>query len=198
MKKVACVGDSITWGFTILNPAKFGYPAVLQHLLGGDYEVRNFGHNDAAVRFDADTPYVTKRAYRDSLEWEPDIVILMLGTNDTKPWNWNPEIFRRDYARLLDAYVALPSHPLVIPVAPIRIFRVFNVPSLILNPDVMEEGVRPTIRKVADEKGLPCIDLQMLFATPRYCRDGIHPQRRGAHMIAETIYKHLKDNASTL
>ena len=73
--------------------------------------------------------------------------------------------------------------------APIRIFRVFNVPSLILNPDVMEEGVRPTIRKVADEKGLQCIDLQMLFASPRYCRDGIHPQRRGAHMIAETISK---------
>jgi hypothetical protein len=82
----------------------------------------------------------------------------------------------------------------VIPVAPIRIFRVFNVPSLILNPDVMEENIRPTIRKIADEKGLQCIDLQMLFGSPRYCRDGIHPQRRGAHMIAETIYKHLKDN----
>ena len=194
MKKVACVGDSITWGFTILNPAKHGYPAVLQRLLGEEYVVRNFGHNDAAVRYGADTPYVTKRAFRDSLEWQPDIVILMLGTNDTKPWNWDPVIFRRDYARLVDTYMTLPSHPRVIPVAPIRIFRVFNVPSLILNPDVMEENIRPTIRKIADEKGLQCIDLQMLFGSPRYCRDGIHPQRRGAHMIAETIAKAIKQD----
>lgn len=189
MKKVACVGDSITWGFTILKPSKHGYPAVLQHLLGDGFEVRNFGHNDAAVRFDADTPYVTRRAYRDSLEWEPDIVLLMLGTNDTKPWNWDPEIFRRDYTRLVDTYLALPSHPRVILVAPIRIFRVFNVPSLILNPEVMEEKIRPTIRKIAAEKGLEVVDLQLLFGSARFCRDGIHPQRRGARMLAEAICK---------
>ena len=49
MKKVACGGDSITWGFTIIHPAKHGYPAVLQHLLGDGYEVRNFGYNDRII-----------------------------------------------------------------------------------------------------------------------------------------------------
>ena len=191
MKKVACVGDSITWGFTILNPKKHGYPAVLQHLLGEEYEVRNFGYNDAAVRFDADTPYVKKRVYRDSLDWNPDTVILMLGTNDTKPWNWNAEIFQRDYGRLVDSYLALPSHPRVVLVAPIRIFRVFNVPSLILNPDVLEEEIRPAIRKIAEQKGLELIDLQPLFGNAHFCRDGIHPQRRGARMLAETIYTQI-------
>jgi lysophospholipase L1-like esterase len=191
MKKVACVGDSITWGFTILNPKKHGYPAVLQHLLGEDYEVRNFGYNDAAVRFDADTPYVKKRVYRDSLDWNPDIVILMLGTNDTKPWNWNAEIFQRDYGRLVDSYLALPSHPRVVLVAPIRIFRVFNVPSLILNPDVLEEEIRPAIRKIAGQKGLELVDLQPLFGNAHFCRDGIHPQCRGARMLAETIYSQI-------
>ena len=191
MKKVACVGDSITWGFTILNPKKHGYPAVLQHLLGEEYEVRNFGYNDAAVRFDADTPYVKKRVYRDSLDWNPDTVILMLGTNDTKPWNWNAEIFQRDYGRLVDSYLALPSHPRVVLVAPIRIFRVFNVPSLILNPDVLEEEIRPAIRKIAEQKGLELIDLQPVFGNAHFCRDGIHPQRRGARMLAETIYSQI-------
>ena len=191
MKKIACVGDSITWGFTILNPKKHGYPAVLQHLLGEEYEVRNFGYNDAAVRFDADTPYVKKRVYRDSLDWNPDTVILMLGTNDTKPWNWNAEIFQRDYGRLVDSYLALPSHPRVVLVAPIRIFRVFNVPSLILNPDVLEEEIRPAIRKIAEQKGLELIDLQPLFGNAHFCRDGIHPQRRGARMLAETIYSQI-------
>lgn len=191
MKKVACVGDSITWGFTILNPGKHGYPAVLQHLLGEGFEVRNFGYNDAAVRFDTDTPYVSRKVYRESLEWQPDLVILMLGTNDTKPWNWNPEAFRRDYTRIVDSYLALPSHPKVVLVAPIRIFRVFSVPSLILNPDVMEEGVRPAIHDIAAKKGLPFIDLYGLFGDARYCRDGIHPQRRGARMLAETIYSQV-------
>ena len=190
-KKVACVGDSITWGFTILNPGKHGYPAVLQHLLGEDYEVHNFGYNDAAARFDAETPYVTKKVYKDSLAWEPDVVILMLGTNDTKPWNWNPEVFRRDYARLVDSYLALPSHPRVVLVAPIRIFRVIRVPIIALNPDVLEEGVRPAIREMAEEKGLQLIDLYDLFDSPRYCRDGIHPQRHGARMLAEAIHKNV-------
>ncbi len=187
MKKVACVGDSITWGFTILNPARHGYPAVLQHLLGDGFEVRNFGYNDAAARFDADTPYVRKRVYRESLEWEPDIVLLMLGTNDTKPWNWDPEVFRRDYARIVDSYLELPSHPRVVLVAPIRIFRVINMPILVLNPDVLEEGVRPAIREIAERKGLQLVDLHDLFDSARYCRDGIHPQRRGARMLAETL-----------
>lgn len=189
MKKVACVGDSITWGFTILNPGKHGYPAVLQHLLGEGFEVRNFGYNDAAARFDAETPYVRKRVYRESLEWEPDIVILMLGTNDTKPWNWNPEVFRQDYARIVDSYLALPSHPKVVLVAPIRIFRVINMPILVLNPDVLEEGVRPAIHEIGGEKGLPVVDLYSLFDSARYCRDGIHPQRRGARMLAETLFR---------
>ena len=195
MKKVACVGDSITWGFTIIHPGKHGYPAVLQRLLGEDYEVRNFGYNDAAARFDAETPYVAKKVYKDSLAWEPDIVILMLGTNDTKPWNWNPEVFRRDYARIVDSYLALPSHPRVVLVAPIRIFRVIRVPIIALNPDVLEEGVRPAIHEIAEQKGLQLIDLYDLFDSARYCRDGIHPQRHGARMLAETIRENVDFSA---
>lgn len=187
MKKVACVGDSITWGFTIVNRGKYSYPAVLQQLLGEGFEVRNFGHNDAAARFDADTPYVSKKAYRDSLAWEPDIVLLMLGTNDTKPWNWNPGIFREDYLRLVESYLALPSHPRVVLVAPIRIFKL--IPVTILNPDVLEEGVRPAIRDIAAQKGLQLIDLYDLFDSPRFCRDGVHPQRDGARLLAEALFR---------
>jgi len=189
MKKLACVGDSITWGFTIVNRGKYSYPAVLQQLLGEGFEVRNFGHNDAAARFDADTPYVSKKAYRDSLAWEPDIVLLMLGTNDTKPWNWNPGNFREDYLRLVESYLALPSHPRVVLVAPIRIFKL--IPVTILNPDVLEEGVRPAIRDIAAQKGLQLVDLYDLFDSPRFCRDGVHPQRDGARMLAEALFKSI-------
>ena len=192
MIKVACIGDSITWGFTLLNPWRQSYPALLQEMLGPGYEVRNFGYNDASARFDADTPYVSKRVYRESLEWNPDIVLLMLGTNDTKVRNWAPEIFRRDYKRIIESYRNLPSSPRVILVAPIRIFPVMGRPLLGVYPETMEQGVRPAIREIASETGLELIDLQDLFTDSKYCRDGVHPQRTGARMLAEAIYNGVK------
>ena len=188
MIKLACIGDSITWGFTLLNPWKQSYPALLQEMLGDGYEVRNFGYNDAAARFDADTPYVNKRVYRDSLAWNPDIVLLMLGTNDTKTRNWDPDIFRRDYRRIVESYRSLPSNPRVILIAPIRIFLPWRIPLLGLYPETMEEGVRPAIREIASDLGLECIDLYGLFEDTTYCRDGVHPQRTGARMLAEAIH----------
>ena len=188
MIRVACIGDSITWGFTLLNPWRQSYPALLQEKLGPGYEVRNFGYNDAAARFDADTPYVSKRAYRESLAWNPDIVLLMLGTNDTKSRNWDPEIFRRDYRRIVESYRALPSAPRVILIAPIRVFPVGGIPILGVLPENMENGVRPAIRTLAAEMELELVDLQDLFTDRRYCRDGVHPQRAGTQMLADAIW----------
>ena len=113
MIKVACIGDSITSGFTLLNPRRDSYPSLLQKMLGDSYEVRDFGVLDAAARFDADTPYVRKKAYTKSLDWNPDIVLIMLGSNDTKRRNWDPEIFRRDYRKIVSSYMGLPSCPRV-------------------------------------------------------------------------------------
>ena len=192
MIRVACIGDSITWGFTLLNPWKQSYPALLQEKLGAGYQVRNFGYNDASARFDADTPYVSKRVYRDSLEWNPDIVLLMLGTNDTKTRNWDPAVFRRDYRKIVDSYVALPSHPRVVLVAPIQAFLIMGRPLLGVRPDNMEEGVRPAIREIAKEAGLELVDLQDLFTDNKYCHDGVHPQRLGAQMLADAIYSAIQ------
>ena len=188
MKRVACIGDSITWGFTLLRPWKQSYPALLQEKFGPDYKVRNFGYNDAAARFDADTPYVKKKVYQESIDWNPDIVFIMLGTNDTKKRNWDPNIFRRDYTELVKSYMALPSHPRVILLAPIRIFLPFRLPVQGLYPETMEQGVRPAIREVAQKLGLDLIDLVDLFQDTTYVKDGVHPQAAGAAMIAETVY----------
>ena len=188
MKRVACIGDSITWGFTLLNPWKQSYPALLQEMLGEEYEVRNFGYNDASARFDADTPYVKKRVYRESLAWNPDIVLLMLGTNDTKKCNWDPEVFRRDYRRIVESYQELPSKPRIVLIAPIRIFLLQGLHLLGLYPETMEEGVRPAIREIAADMGLELIDLKDLFTDSSYCMDGVHPQKTGARMLAEAVY----------
>ena len=189
MKRVACIGDSITWGFTLLRPSKQSYPALLQEMLGPEYEVRNFGHNDAAARFDADTPYIKKRVYQKSIEWNPDIVLIMLGTNDTKRRNWDPNIFRRDYTELVKTYMALPARPRVILIAPIRIHLPFKIPVLGLYPETMEESVRPAIREIAAKLGLELVDLVDLFPDSTYMMDGVHPQAAGARLLAEAIYR---------
>lgn len=193
MKRIACVGDSITWGFTIVNRRKYSYPALLQQRLGDEYEVRNFGYNDAAARFDADTPYVKKHVYQDSLEWNPDVVLLMLGSNDTKRRNWDPEIFRRDYTRIVKSYLKLPSKPRVILIAPIQIFQPMHIPVLGLYSETMENGVRPAIREIASETGLELVDLANLFTDSKYMMDGVHPQREGAKMLEEAIFKGVKE-----
>ena len=188
MKRIACVGDSITWGFTIVNRRKYSYPSRLQQRLGAEYEVRNFGHNDASARFDADTPYVKKHVYQESLAWNPDVVLLMLGSNDTKKRNWDPEIFRRDYKRIVESYLKLPSEPKVILIAPIQIFQPMHIPVLGLYTETMENGVRPAIREIAAEMGLELVDLVNLFTDSKYMMDGVHPQREGARMLEEAIY----------
>ena len=192
MKRIACVGDSITWGFTIVNRRKYSYPALLQQRLGADYEIRNFGQNDAAARFDADTPYVKKRVYQESLAWNPDVVLLMLGSNDTKKRNWDPKIFRRDYKRIVESYLKLSSQPRVILIAPIQIFQPMHIPVLGLYTETMENGVRPAIREIAAEMGLELVDLVNLFTDSKYMMDGVHPQREGARMMEEAIYNEIR------
>ena len=194
MIKVACIGDSITKGFTLLNPRKYSYPALLQIRLGDDYEVRNFGVNNASARFDSDTPYFKTKSYKESLEWNPEIVLFMLGSNDTKRRNWNPDIFDRDYRSLVKSYLELPSSPKIYLIAPIRIHLVRGIPLMGLYPETMESGVRPAIKKISEDFSLPFVDLKDLFTDTTYCFDGVHPQKKGAALLEERIYNSIFAN----
>ena len=187
-KRVACIGDSLTWGFSLPDPRQQSYPAILQELLDADYEVRNFGCNGASVGHDADLPYVEALAYRESCAWNPDIVLLMLGSNDATPWGWDAVAFRDDYKRLVASYRELPSKPRVILIAPIRMFRVMGMTFGGLSSEILEEGVRPVIHEVAEECELQCIDLVDLFTDARYCHDGVHPNGEGVKLMSEAIF----------
>ena len=188
IQRVACIGDSLTWGYSLPDPRQQSYPAQLQDKLGVGYPVRNFGCNGASVRFDADLPYVETMAYGESRAWNPDIVLLMLGSNDASPWVWDAASFRRDYERIVTSYRVLPSQPRVILIAPIRMFRVMGMTFGGLSPEILEEGVRPVIREVAKVFGLQCIDLVDLFTDARYCYDGVHPNVEGVRLMMEAIH----------
>jgi lysophospholipase L1-like esterase len=114
---VACVGDSITYGSGISDRTKDSYPAQLQGILQQydlAWEVRNFGVSGATLLSKGDKPYIRETAYSDARASNPDIVIIKLGTNDSKPQNWQYKAdFVTDYENMIDAFRTLPSRPQV-------------------------------------------------------------------------------------
>ncbi|MBR5488506.1 MAG: hypothetical protein IKV72_02280, partial [Firmicutes bacterium] len=103
--KVACVGDSTTYGHGTSNWPKNTYPAILQNLLGEGYHVNNYGVSSHAVQDTADRPYRNLEHYQESLAYDADFVVFMMGSNDSKPENWiDGEHFREDLITLLDSY----------------------------------------------------------------------------------------------
>jgi lysophospholipase L1-like esterase len=83
--KVACVGDSITHGAGVEEREKNNYPKQLGELLGNRFEVRNFGRSGATLSRVGDLPYASTDEFKAAIAWQPDMVIIKLGTNDTKP-----------------------------------------------------------------------------------------------------------------
>lgn len=107
--RVACVGDSITAGVGAEGKA---YPAQLGKMLGRKWEVRNFGISGCTLLNQGDNPYQKQGAFKAALADKPDVVIIMLGTNDTKPQNWkHKDQFAADYKGLIGQFAKLPSKP---------------------------------------------------------------------------------------
>ena len=142
--KVACVGNSITYGAYVINREKNNYPAQLQAYLGDKYEVKNFGVSATTALYKGLYPYVDTEKYRESLEYNPDIVIIKLGTNDANERNdAYRSTFPKDYRRLVDEYLNLPSHPQVILLTPVHCFLPSN------QDEVIKAEIIPVIEQTA-------------------------------------------------
>ena len=100
------------------------YPAQLQAMLGERFCVRNFGVNGHAVQRSADRPYWSSDAFTPSSAFEPDVVLIMLGTNDSRGDNWKGVgPFSADYRELVAHYQSLESSPRVWLLTPPALFR---------------------------------------------------------------------------
>jgi acyl-CoA thioesterase-1 len=187
-KLVACVGDSITYGAGIANRATDSYPAQLQRILrrcDPAWEVRNFGVSGATLLWKGDLPYVLQSAYNDARACQPDVVVIKLGTNDSKPQNWAFRAeFVSDYERLIDSFQVLPSRPEVWLCQPVPAFR----ENFSIRPEVIRDEVLPLIEQVGRAKNVPVIDLYTaLLDAAALFPDGIHPNAEGAGRMAQTI-----------
>ena len=62
-----------------------------------DFEVINFGRSGKTATMNVSDSYVDLTAFKEALHSHPDIVVLMLGTNDAKNHIWDEDKFIRDY-----------------------------------------------------------------------------------------------------
>ncbi len=191
--RVACVGDSVTYGFGIGNRGKYNYPAQLQQLLGDSYCVNNYGYSGRTVSDSGDRPYRAEKLYRKLLSFQPQIIILMLGSNDSKPFNWDPEAVRKSYNALLDDLSALESAPQIWVVTPTPVFPVNGTVKYHIDGDVIHKELVPMTLGIATGRGLKILDMHTVFAGRKdLFSDGCHPNRDGAKLFAETVFASIQ------
>ena len=186
---ISCVGDSITYGNGIKNTNN-SYPFQLEKMLGKRFTVRNYGRSSATMLRNGNLPYWIQREYNNAMRSNPDLVIIMLGTNDTKPQNWKyKSLYKKDYKNLINQFKQLSTHPKVWIALPPPVFE----DKYGLKDSVVFNELLPLIKEIAKEENLKLIDNNTLFKNkPELFNDGIHPNEKGAKVMAENIAKEIK------
>tara|TARA_R110002049_G_scaffold33535_22_gene110476 strand:+ start:869 stop:2986 length:2118 start_codon:yes stop_codon:yes gene_type:complete len=186
--KIACVGNSITFGSGVFNKEKNAYPAQLQSLLGDAYKVENFGVSGKTLLRNGDHPYWETEAYTKALNFNPDIVFIKLGTNDSKLQNRiHLEDFEADYVDLVHSFKSKNKNARVVLLLPVPAFtsdttRIWSKP--------IKNKIIPATQKVAYATNAEVIDLYHLFIDKEgLLPDKIHPSGLGATVIAKRLYE---------
>lgn len=186
--KVAAVGDSLTYGYGLENREHDAYPSILAEMLGAHYQVHNFGLSGRSLLSTSDYPYLKEKSAQLSLQSEADIVIIMIGSNDSRPFIWNEQQFIAEYGNLVDRYTAMSSQPdvflVVPPYVPTERFGLDN--------HVVKEKLQVLIPNIGEEKGLPVINLyQLTEGKNELYSDGLHLTAEGNRVIAQAIYQEI-------
>lgn len=187
-KLVACIGDSITYGSGIPDRTYDSYPAQLGQMLkdfDNRWETRNFGVSGATLLRNGDRPYVQQSAYTQALAANPDVVIIMLGTNDSKPQNWvYKDDFISDYLFLIDSFAQLSSNPEIWICKPVPVFSELGG----ITDTIVQNEIVPLIDEIAQQRDVRVIDLfTALSGASDLFPDGVHPNAQGAELIAKAI-----------
>lgn len=196
--RVACVGDSIVFGAGLKNREHNNWPAVLGRWLGKGWDVRNFGLNGATMLLKGDLPYQKQPIYRQALKFDPDIVIISLGGNDSKQpnaqfknaannWQYKAD-YVGDYKKMIAAFRAVNPA--------IKIYVCTPLPAYPghwgINDTTIREEVAPRVRQVAQETGATVIDFYAAMSgKPQLFLDTVHPDAAGDRLVAAAAYRAL-------
>jgi sialate O-acetylesterase len=190
--KIACIGNSVTYGYGLKNPLLTSFPSQLQQLLGEKYVARNYGHSGATLLRKGHNPYYKTKEFIEALAFHPDIAIIHLGLNDTDPRNWPDyrDEFAPDYAWLIDTF--RKSNPAV------KVFICRLTPIFSDHPR-FKSGTRDwywqiqdLIPRIASANKTELIDLHSpLYSRPELFADALHPNEEGAAILARTVYQKI-------
>lgn len=185
-KRVACVGNSITENYALSDQDK--YPSILQTLLGEDYEVKNYGIGGRTVLKKGNHPYWIEERYQEVLEWNPEIVIIKMGTNDGKPENWKHSgEFENDYIEFVNSFRALASNPSIYVCYPLPTFDNNSLP---VADSVIVKEMIPKIKVVAQKTKSKIIDLHHpMEGREDFVYDKVHPNAKGTQVMARVVAK---------
>ena len=184
--KVSCVGDSITQGVGA-DEGK-SWPDQLGKMLGGKWNANNFGVSGTTLTKSGDNPYQKQDAFARAKALNPDVVIIMLGTNDTKPQNWKNFLtdFETNLIDMVKQFAALPGKPRMFLCYPPYIAKGGNW-GINESNTVTEISV---ISKVAAAMKVGVIDVHgNLKGNDEMIPDNVHPNGAGARVIAATVFK---------
>jgi lysophospholipase L1-like esterase len=187
--RVACVGNSITEGAGWKDKA---YPPQLGALLGSKYDVRNFGLGGRTLLMKGDFPYRNEKIFEQAKEFDPQIVIIKLGTNDSKPWNWKfKDEFFNDYVELVKEFRKNDKNPQIFVCFPPPVFKDgFGITNSIIHDKIMPliDSVKRTCKTLLIDFNSPMADDSTLFP------DGIHPNGEGYGIMAKIAFEAITTN----
>jgi lysophospholipase L1-like esterase len=192
----ATVGNSITYGYGLANPAIQSYPAKLGALLGPAYQIENEGVSATTMLKKGNFTYWANGRLPQTFAFKPDIVSIKLGTNDSKPVNWpgHKGEFLADTKAMIDTLAGMPSKPRIFPCYPVPVFQKNGAWAVDgINDPVVKNEIIPLIKQAAADKNLTAIDLHTFLESRSdlFSGDGVHPDagKPGADSIAAMIFR---------
>lgn len=193
--RVACVGNSITYGTGIADREHFSYPVQLQQMLGNGYVVGNFGKPGATLLYKGHRPYVEQTEFKEALRFKGDIAVIHLGINDTDPRNWPNyrDEFVKDYLSIMDSLRA--ANPKVRFILARMTPIAYRHPRFQSGTKQWHDEIQTAIETVARVSGAELIDFhEPLYPYPNLLPDAIHPNPEGAGILAKTVYGGITGN----
>ena len=186
---VVCVGNSITE-----RGGECGYVTLITARLGDEYDVRNFGISGRTMLKKGDRPYWKEKYFKELFKLKPDIITLMLGTNDAKGGNWSRhgKEFKADAQAMVDTLLSISSKPRIFIALPPHSFNRGYSDDVISNQEV------PILRSIAEKTGVEVIDANTPMNSPAYFGDGIHPNAEGYKVLADVYYNSITSKPTEL
>lgn len=183
--RVVCVGNSITAGYTLSDASTQAWPAQLGKMLGSSYSVLNCGVSGTTMLKKTNSPYWNTGSFTNAKNFNPDIVIISLGTNDAHPSNWiYKNDFYNDYSAMIDEFRQNGRNP--------KIYVCFPATNFgdTAQMNNTQNEVIPLISQISLAKNAGIIDYNTPTRNQRNTlyNDNLHPNAAGALVLANTAF----------